>query len=215
MGVGIEQYRMRVGLFQSRLCSSKKKSLHLYDVFCIYLIFFSADKRAAVAIVMYIYMTSALSNIDKSILQFINRKRTDIEYQCCIHENKHIVMVDCVLHITFLVLIVQLLLIIAGIELNPGPEHLSFDESFSDSDTSSIFEMFSTSFSFLHLNVQSLVPKLDIISAEYDEFDILSFTETWLNSNHTDDSIKLENFQKPFRRDRCPQIPGGRGNSLY
>ena len=33
--------------------------------------------------------------------------------------------------------------------------------------------------SFLHLNAQSLKPKLDLISAEYGDFDILSFTETW------------------------------------
>jgi hypothetical protein len=36
--------------------------------------------------------------------------------------------------------------------------------------------------SFLHLNVQSLKPKLDLISEEYGDFDIhvLSFTETWI-----------------------------------
>ena len=36
---------------------------------------------------------------------------------------------------------------------------------------------------------------------EYADFDILSFTETWLNTNHSDDSVKLQNFQNPFRRD--------------
>ena len=55
----------------------------------------------------------------------------------------------------------------------------------SDSDASEfshIDELLSNSLSFLYLNVQSLLPKLDMILAEYSEFDILSFTETWLNS---------------------------------
>ena len=38
----------------------------------------------------------------------------------------------------------------------------------------------------------------------------MSFTETWLNSENPDDSIELENFQKPFRKDRGPEkIRGG------
>ncbi|VDI33342.1 Hypothetical predicted protein [Mytilus galloprovincialis] len=76
-----------------------------------------------------------------------------------------------------------------GIETNPGPHPLSDDNddhnvSFeSVSESNSIREMFSTSISFLHLNVQSLLPKLDLILAEYKDFDILSFSETWLNEN--------------------------------
>jgi hypothetical protein len=44
--------------------------------------------------------------------------------------------------------------------------------------TSSISTMFSSSISFIHLNIQSLVPKLDLISAEYADFDILFFFRT-------------------------------------
>jgi hypothetical protein len=47
--------------------------------------------------------------------------------------------------------------------------------------TSSISAMFSSSISFLHLNIQSLVPKLDLTSAEYADFDTLSFSESWFN----------------------------------
>ena len=62
--------------------------------------------------------------------------------------------------------------------------------------------MFSSSISFLHLSIQSLVPKLDLITAEYADFDILSFSESWLNRSHTDESLKLSNYQTPFRKDR-------------
>jgi hypothetical protein len=45
-------------------------------------------------------------------------------------------------------------------------------------------------------------------AAEYDDFDISSFSESWLNSNHTDQSIKLLNFHTPFRSDRGPHKMG-------
>ncbi|VDI66016.1 Hypothetical predicted protein [Mytilus galloprovincialis] len=70
-------------------------------------------------------------------------------------------------------------------------------------------ELFSKSVSILHLNVQSLAPKIDLIQAEYSDFDILAFSETWLNNNHTDESIEILNYQHPFRRDRGPHKVGG------
>jgi hypothetical protein len=73
---------------------------------------------------------------------------------------------------------------------------------------SSISAMFSSSISFLHLNIQSLVPKLDLITAEYADFDILSFSESWLNRSHTDTSLKLSNYQTSFRKDSGPNKSG-------
>ena len=74
--------------------------------------------------------------------------------------------------------VIAILLIISGIELYPGPID---NRTFSDSSTSTashIHKSTKNNVSFLHLNVQSLKPKLDLISAEYGDFDILSFTET-------------------------------------
>ena len=47
------------------------------------------------------------------------------------------------------------------------------------------------SVSFLHLNIQSIVPKLDFIVAEYSCHDILSFTESWLKPDISTDSLEL------------------------
>jgi hypothetical protein len=47
--------------------------------------------------------------------------------------------------------------------------------------------VFFLTFSFLHLNIQSIVSKIDMISAEYSCHDILSFTESWLNENTSTD----------------------------
>ena len=68
--------------------------------------------------------------------------------------------------------------------------------------------MFSSSISFLHLSIQSLATKLELITAEYADFDILSFSESWLNRSHTDESLKLSNYQTPFRKDRGPNKSG-------
>jgi hypothetical protein len=42
---------------------------------------------------------------------------------------------------------------------------------------------------------------VDLITAEYVDFDILSFSESWLNRSHTDTSLKLSNYQTSFRKD--------------
>lgn len=41
------------------------------------------------------------------------------------------------------------------------------------------------------------------------QYDILVFTETWLSPQTPDDSILIQNFQKPFRLDRDDRIGGG------
>ena len=63
--------------------------------------------------------------------------------------------------------------------------------------------------SFMHLNVQSLVPKIDLLNVELQKFDILCFTETWLNTNVANQDISLDNFQSPFRKDRVYRLGGG------
>ena len=77
------------------------------------------------------------------------------------------------------------------------------------SDLSSDCSVLKNNVSFLHLNVQSIVPKLDIITAEYSSYDILSFTESWLKPNINDETLKLPGYKfPPFRRDRQNKTGG-------
>ncbi|CAC5395380.1 unnamed protein product [Mytilus coruscus] len=46
-------------------------------------------------------------------------------------------------------------------------------------------------------------------AAEYEDFDILAFTESWLNNSNQGDSVRLLNFCDPFRKDRGPHKSGG------
>ena len=113
----------------------------------------------------------------------------------------------------FILYVIQMLLIISGLETNPGQEDDSDISigSLNSVDVSSFFDKFSSSVLFLHLTIQSIIPKLDIIAAEYEDFDILSFSESWLNSNHTNESTKLLNLHTPFRSDR-DNIKWGEGS---
>ncbi|MES9881747.1 MAG: reverse transcriptase family protein [Sedimenticola sp.] len=88
---------------------------------------------------------------------------------------------------------------------NPGPS-----STFSDSDASTCsFEYIMGLFSVYHVNIQSLVPKLDIIEQEIQFYDVAVFTETWLNDTVLTDSISISNYSPPYRSDRQGRIGGG------
>ena len=58
------------------------------------------------------------------------------------------------------------------------------------------------SISILHLNIRSIRQKNDFITDNLLDFDILCFTETHLNQDIMTDSILLDNFSLPYRKDR-------------
>jgi len=111
-------------------------------------------------------------------------------------------------NIAFWCFVLCLLLIISGIETNPGP---STNDSFSSTNSSyGDNEFFKQSISFVHLNVQSIVPKLDLVLTEFSCHDILSFSESWLSPHVGDGSVRLPEYKfPPFRRDRPDRQGGG------
>ena len=109
--------------------------------------------------------------------------------------------------IAYLLCVLCILLLISGIEPNPGP--VSGDTASDSSVNSSFNDVLSHTVSFVHLNVQSILPKLDLLTAEYSCHDILSFTESWLNPQVSDDRIKIPGYKPPFRRDRMGRVGGG------
>jgi hypothetical protein len=73
-------------------------------------------------------------------------------------------------------------------------------------------ELINNTFSFLHLNIQSIVSKIDMISAEYSCHDILSFIESWLSENISTDQqcLEIPDYKfLPFRRDRSNKVGSG------
>jgi hypothetical protein len=67
--------------------------------------------------------------------------------------------------------------------------------------------------SIAHLNAGSLniVDKFSEISAiaEQHKFDLLAFSETWLNSTISNESILMSGFSAPLRKDQISSRGGG------
>lgn len=103
----------------------------------------------------------------------------------------------------------SLLLICGDKHPNPGPDpDIDFADEESDLSMCSL-ETLSNNLSIFHLNIQSIMPKLDLLKCETETYDILVLTESWLKPHIHDDSLHIENFNSPFRKDRCDRAGGG------
>ena len=89
--------------------------------------------------------------------------------------------------LTSLIVAISLLLILillfrsGNVSPNPGPD--SVNSSF-NSDLSSVSsateELISNHLSEMRLNIQSIVPKIDVIKGESEEYDVHVLTDSWL-----------------------------------
>ena len=111
--------------------------------------------------------------------------------------------------------LVIFLLCSGDVHPNPGPSSSSSSlttiSSSSSSMSSAVFNSLTLNhnLSFVHYNVQSILPKLDLLHAELIEFDILAFSETWLHPDIDTDNRLLEQYQVPERKDRNADNHGG------
>ena len=94
---------------------------------------------------------------------------------------------------------------------NPGPATASTSSISSLASVSSAFNCskLSNHLSVVHYNVQSLVPKLDLLTTELSEFDILAFTETWLKPSVPTNDLTIDSYRIPERKDRPSDSHGG------
>ena len=98
---------------------------------------------------------------------------------------------------------------------NLGPSYSSSSSTTISSSSSSMSTTVYNSLtlnhnlSFVHYNVQSILPKIDLLHAELIEFDILAFSETWLHPDIDTDNLLLEQYQVPERKDRNADNHGG------
>ncbi|MCG8092843.1 MAG: endonuclease/exonuclease/phosphatase family protein [Candidatus Thiodiazotropha endolucinida] len=107
----------------------------------------------------------------------------------------------------FDILIIMSLLLISGIERNPGPSSTPSSSSES-SFTPAEDQIINNKFSVVHYNVQSIVNKLDLLEVELQNFDVICITETWLDQRTSDEDLNLNGY-KLFRRDRLGENYGG------
>ena len=102
--------------------------------------------------------------------------------------------------------IYSLILLSGDVHTNPGPNSASSDSMPNDHNIASYFNQ---NLSIMHLNIQSLLPKLEILEAEMQQYDIVVFTESWLNPNISNNDIRIANFDPPYKKDRDNRIGGG------
>ena len=103
-----------------------------------------------------------------------------------------------------------LIVLCGDVEVNPGPDSVDGSTDSSLNSTISSFELLSNHLSIFHLNIQSIIPKLDLIKCEVEAYDVIVFSESWLKPEVKNESLSIENFLLPFRTDRCDR-PGGGG----
>ena len=114
--------------------------------------------------------------------------------------------ISVLLFSNFALWLLALLLTCGDIQQVPAPDSV---ESLSDSSTlssNSSFEYFSNHLSIKHLNIQSLLPKMDMIKAEAHAYDVFLRAGYNLVQNN---SISIEKFMPPHRTDRCDRAGGG------
>ncbi len=105
--------------------------------------------------------------------------------------------------------IIVLIIRSGDVHPNPGPTS-SFDRGSSSSSSSSHATLdISNHISFVHYNVQSIALKLEVLFAELCDFDILAFSETWLNPSVIPSDLLFDSFQPPERKDRTGDSHGG------
>ena len=79
----------------------------------------------------------------------------------------------------------------------------TIDSSSSDTSISSVsLPPYDDHLGICHFNVQSILPKIDVLQYEMQTFDIYVFTETWLNADICDNDINVVNYRNPFRCDK-------------
>lgn len=96
------------------------------------------------------------------------------------------------------------------IQPNPGPCPAELNIS---CDSGSYLSSSNTTarnhISFVHYNIQSLVNKIDVLYTGLREFDIIAFTETWLNNSILSSELLFNGFHEPIRKDRPFDSHGG------
>ena len=123
-------------------------------------------------------------------------------------------VINTILIVCFVTWLYILLLCSGDVHPNPGPTSSASNDSFSSLSSNMsdlLHEMLNQNhhLSFVHYNVQSLLPKIDLLQAELQNFDIIALTETWLHAGIDTEELMLQPFNPPERKDRQTDRHGG------
>ena len=131
--------------------------------------------------------------------------------KCLANQSFSLFLVKLLIALILITWLSCILLMSGDIHPNPGPALTSSTSSSNDSFSESMSAVLNQfhHLSFVHYNVQSIHNKLDLLTAELSEFDILAFTETWLHPNISMNELQIPTYQTPERKDRANDPHGG------
>ena len=95
----------------------------------------------------------------------------------------------------------MLILLSGDIHPNPGPDGGNHSVHTSSSTDLYNFLNFLNHLSTVHYNVQSLANKVDLLISEFSYFDLVSFSETWLDKSVSSQDLLFPTFHPPERKD--------------
>ncbi|PJE78229.1 hypothetical protein CI610_02839 [invertebrate metagenome] len=190
MPISLAIYRARTGVFNNCVQSANYAIfVTVLDILCVRLL------------LLFIYLLISYVSLCTSSL-----------YKCCNYKSSYHIFyfsVDVLSVISIYFVLIHWLLSLSGdIESNPGPSSISSSDSSLISNISDL-SVSDSNYSFVHLNVQSLKQKLDVLYTELNKFTILSFTETWLNENDISPELSMPGYSDPFCYCRPDRIGGG------
>ncbi|MEW8546213.1 MAG: reverse transcriptase family protein [Candidatus Thiodiazotropha sp.] len=180
---------------------------HLYS--CLFPVLFMSILNASIYIV---FCESIIISLQKSNEIYRDIICPHASIKSASFENNMVFSIKLFSSLVSIVLISWLFVFILNcgdVHPNPGPGSDSDLADVSQSSSNDSFEMLSNHLSIVHLNVLSLLPKIDLIRGEAEAYDILVFSETWLKPVIKNESILIENFSPPFRKDRSDRVGGG------
>lgn len=174
------------------------------------LFFILGDYSLQYSITLSLWQQSATVLVAARRSQLVKRIPLSYKYLRSIYYSLYSILSLMVVNILALTMI--LLFLSGDVHPNPGPnpDPTSSDTSFDSScSASSSLHQLLHHLSIVHYNVQSLMNKTDVLQAELSNFDILSFTETWLSDSISNSDIEFTSFKTPERKDRSTDNHGG------
>ena len=187
------QYRASVGMFYARACRLSIALLSFIttiDLIPALLLLFHGSSALSIALFLFVTCFDPFQRETAHNCSLPNSSPQTSDNSSSTFQHKDTASPKISI---FLTLIISILLHLSGdIQLNPGPQNISF-----------------SGLSICHLNAHSIRNKTLNIQSELSCFDIITVSETWLSDNISNDNIIIPGFQPPIRCDRPDQAYGG------
>ena len=207
MGIDTAAYRARVGCFYDSAVTAQRKLYFLdKELIAPFLCLLSGhiSHRLTVSVFIYFVLGKACCTTLSENTPNYKQRGSKTNLYGNIHANDKLANVRSnishniltgISPLLFMIITVavQLHLLLSGdVHLNPGPSSIP-----------------NNVLTINHINACSLRDKIDIVSCQIKDCDVVTVSETWFNSTLSNDKTHIAGFHSPVRRDRPTDDHGG------